>query len=178
MITLAQAIALRPELKKKIKELEGELNRAAEIRYSKMEKGTEPPRAAESYWEEIERIRADLVALDLAIARANLEFTVPWVSGDEERHISLTEALLLARDLRAQAATVQGLALRDPRPQRVDPRFGASTEPEYTRPSYDVAAMRRLYESMERRARRLSALIEATNHTAQVRFDASRYMEG
>ena len=177
MISMADAVYLRSFIQKKIAERIAARTEAATITFAKGETPEIPETDFATWSERVQQARTDFRALDVAMARANLENTVNW----DDRMIPLMEALQLAKDLRAQVNELKKFGA-----QRKTERAGSGSlfsrvergsVDLITQTTYDPADMTRLAEKLERQVNRLSRDIDRKNEAIQIPFaSASAYM--
>lgn len=168
-IFLAEAVKLKSILLKKQRELQLERHRVA---FKTIEKGEEPVREGRTMMEveqELQTVRDDIRQLDKLVYQANTENTVTFL-GEE---LLLVEAIELAKQLRIEAEELREFATYEK--EELQHGYSDST-PVYRVALYSPEDYRLRAEAVEKRAHKLSNLINAKNFTVTVPFDDSRYM--
>ncbi|MBH8599424.1 MULTISPECIES: hypothetical protein [unclassified Thermoactinomyces] len=160
-ISLAQAVALRNILARKIQELINERSQVAIISVPKGEQFERPNKTIESLTEEINEVRSHFRQLDVAMATANLNHTIHW----DDQDITIMEAIELAKQMRGELQELKRFGSR--KKQEYSSHYGEVVMVEHA--LYDPAEYQEKAKKLERKVNRLSYLIEAENH--QVNFD-------
>jgi hypothetical protein len=160
-ISLAQAVALRNILARRIQELLTERSQVAVVTVPMGEKFELPLRTIEEVTEELNEVRAHYRQLDVAMAFANISHTISW-DGEE---ITIMEAIELAKQLRGELNELKRFASRKKQEYRSE--YGEVVMVEHA--LYDPNEYKEEAKKLEKRVNRLSYLIEAENH--KVTFD-------
>ena len=176
-ISMADAVYLRSFIQKKIAESVTARSEAATVTFAKGETPEMPETDVATWGERVERARADFRALDVAMARANLENAINW----DNRTIPLLEALQLAKDLRAQVNELKKLGARRKTERASSGPLYSHVERTYAdlivQTTYDPADMVRRAEKLERQVNRLSREIDRKNEEIEIPFaSADAYM--
>lgn len=167
-ISLADAVKLKSVLSKRIHELEDEMDRTAFI---EIEKGSAFPKQTRTLADvesDLADIRKDFRTLDVLMYSANSQNTVLF----DGQNYSIVEAIELASQLRAQA-----------RKYKI---YGSSQKEEFLYSLGESSAMLRVaaFEpedyrlnaiETERKANRLSNVINAKNYHIELDFDGDKY---
>ncbi|MFT9488308.1 MAG: hypothetical protein ACH0QD_13220 [Tepidibacillus sp.] len=170
MITLAEAIPLKSAIVTRIKDLRGERELASTIVLSKGEQYTTPERNVDLITNEIEEAQMDLVQLDYLITKANTENVIEW----NGTTTTLVTALELARQKREELQYLKVLGNKKKHDKR---RFLNEAADLTIVTLYEPEEYRQKALKLERQLRKLSSLIEHTNHFITIPFDASKYMD-
>ncbi len=156
---------------RRISELIAERNEVSTITYVPGEVGNieYPARKVDEITAEIEEARADFRKLDILMARANVTETLEW----EEDIYTIIEAIELAKQMRSEVAELKRLAGR--KKEEIQRGFGGATT--ITRTLYEPEEMRRKAIELEKRANRLSQLIDKKNYQVEIDFpEAEKYL--
>ncbi|MFE8701098.1 hypothetical protein ACFYKX_10875 [Cytobacillus sp. FJAT-54145] len=172
VITLAEALPLRGVISRRIQELIQERQSVAIV---EVEKGETPEPCERTFEEvslELEQVRKDFRTLDYWMQNFNVNTRIEWNGED----MTVTEALELAKQLRGEIQSLKSFGNRK-KTERVSRGgiLGQKTEL-LAIAQYDPKAIKQQAMKLERQVTRLSALIEKTNHTYTIPFDASCYM--
>lgn len=167
-ISLAEAVKLKSVLSKRIHELEEEMDRLAFIEMEKESPAPKQTRTLKDVEKDIKVIRKDFRLLDKLMYRANIENEI--IFNDES--LSIVEAIELASQLRARARKYK--------------EFGSAVKEEFLYSIGESGAMIRVAQfepedyrlkaiETERKANRLSNLINAKNYAVELEFDGDKY---
>ena len=170
-ITLAEALPLRAAIMRRISELIAERNEVSTITYvpGEAESIEYPVRKVDEITAEIEEARADFRKLDILMAKANVTETLEW----EGRYYTITEAIEIAKQMRSEVAELKRLAGR--RKEEIQRGFGGTVT--ITRTLYEPEEMRKKAIELEKRANRLSQLIDKKNYQVEIDFpEAEKYL--
>ena len=170
-ITLAEALPLRAAIMRRISELVEERNAVSTITFvpGEVENIEHPVRKVDEITGEIEEARADFRKLDVLMARANVTETLEW----EGKSYTIIEAIELAKQMRSEVAELKRLAGR--KKEEIQRGFGGSTT--ITRTLYEPEEMRKKAIELEKRANRLSQLIDKKNYQVEIDFpEAEKYL--
>ncbi|GGI14340.1 hypothetical protein [Gottfriedia solisilvae] len=166
-ITLAEALNIRHILSKRIRELIEELEENSSV---EVEKGQPLPTLARNMTQiesDLAKVRADFRKLDYLMQKANIENTITI----ENMELSITEAIEFAKQLRAEVQSAKEFASKK---ERIQPMYGTDSiivEKLYFNPEdYRQKALK-----LERKATRLSGLIDAKNFSINIPFDGRDY---
>lgn len=170
-ITLAQAVPLRTIISRRIQELLQERVNVSSVEVEQGEKYEKPARSMEEITAELEVARNDFRALDVAMAKANLENTIEW----DGKEISIMEAIELAKQLRGEVDQLKKFGKRKKQERHTSWRNETVT---IAYAMYDPEEYRKRALKLERQVNRLSQEIEAKNHRVEFEFEpAIRYLE-
>jgi hypothetical protein len=170
-ITLAEALPLRAAIMRRISELIAERNEVSTITYVPGEVGNieYPARKVDEITAEIEEARADFRKLDILMAKANVTETLEW----EGQSYTIVEAIEIAKQMRSEVAELKRLAGR--RKEEIQRGFGGTVT--ITRTLYEPEEMRKKAIELEKRANRLSQLIDKKNYQVEIDFpEAEKYL--
>lgn len=167
-ISLAEAVKLKSVLSKRIHELEEEMDRLAFIEMEKENPAPKQTRTLKDVEKDIKVIRKDFRLLDKLMYQANIENEI--IFNDES--LSIVEAIELASQLRARARKYK--------------EFGSAVKEEFLYSIGESGAMIRVAQfdpedyrlkaiETERKANRLSNLINAKNYAVELDFDGDKY---
>ena len=170
-ISLAEAVKLKSVLSKRIHELEEEMDRLAFIEMEKESPAPKQTRTLKDVEKDIKVIRKDFRLLDKLMYQANIENEI--IFNDES--LSIVEAIELASQLRARARKYK--------------EFGSAVKEEFLYSIGESGAMVRVAQfepedyrlnsrkaiETERKANRLSNLINAKNYAVELEFDGDKY---
>lgn len=167
-ISLAEAVKLKSVLSKRIHELEEEMDRLAFIEMEKENPAPKQTRTLKDVEKDIKVIRKDFRLLDKLMYQANIENEI--IFNDES--LSIVEAIELASQLRARARKYK--------------EFGSAVKEEFLYSIGESGAMVRVAQfepedyrlkaiETERKANRLSNLINAKNYAVELEFDGDKY---
>ena len=167
-ISLAEAVKLKSVLSKRIHELEEEMDRLAFIEMEKESPAPKQTRTLKDVEKDIKVIRKDFRLLDKLMYQANIENEI--IFNDES--MSIVEAIELASQLRARARKYK--------------EFGSAVKEEFLYSIGESGAMIRVAQfepedyrlkaiETERKANRLSNLINAKNYAVELEFDGDKY---
>lgn len=158
-ITLAEAVPLLKVIENRIRDLVQERERNSFVLIEKGDNYTRPDRDVELITKEIEEAQRDYRKLAKAIAEQNLNNYIEW-DGDK---ISIAEAIELAKQLRSESQNLKRLAAY--KKHEYENRGFGDTSNLIRVALYEPDEVRQQALKLERKANRLSALIEAKNHT-------------
>ena len=167
-ISQAEAVKLKSVLSKRIHELEEELDRVA---FVQIEAGKSIPKQKRTILDverEMEGVRTDYRLLDKLMYCANIENEISF----ENVNISIVEAIELATQLRAKARKYKEFAAAEKEEyvysygETVQLMKVATFEPE----DYRLKSL-----ECERKANRLSNLINSKNYQIELAFDGEKY---
>src|SRR5690606_37535078 len=163
-ITLAEALPLRAAIMRRISELIAERHEVSTVTYvpGEAENIEYPVRKVDEITAEIEEARADFRKLDILMARANVTETLEW----EGQSYTIIEAIELAKQMRSEVAELKLLAGR--RKEEIQQGLGGTVT--ITRTLYEPEEMRRKAIELEKRANRLSQLIDKKNYQVEIDF--------
>ncbi|AEI45190.1 hypothetical protein [Paenibacillus mucilaginosus] len=172
-ITMAEALSVRAAITRRLHHLMQERMQNSTTVIEKGEQAEYPSRTVDLITEEIEKTSADYRTLDVLIAKANITHTIRW----NDRDLTVLEAIELAKQTRSEIQMLNMLGAVKKMDRQVS-RGGSSDggKPLFTVALYDPEAYSRAAQKKEREAVRLSSLIEQSNHTHKLPFDASAYM--
>ena len=167
-ISLAEAVKLKSVLSKRIHELEEEMDRLAFIEMEKESPAPKQTRTLKDVEKDIKVVRKDFRLLDKLMYQANIENEI--IFNDET--LSIVEAIELASQLRARARKYK--------------EFGSAVKEEFLYSIGESGAMIRVAQfepedyrlkaiETERKANRLSNLINAKNYAVELEFDGDKY---
>lgn len=168
-ILLAEAVKLKSILLKKQQELTHERHRVA---FKVIEKGQSPVREGRTLADvehELRLIRADIRKLDRLVYEANAHHTVDF----DGQTFAIVEAIELAKQLRAEVDEAKEFAMAE----QEELQYGYSEAVQvYKVALFDPEHYRKQADELEKKAHKLSNLINAKNFTVSIDFDDSRYM--
>lgn len=167
-ISLAEAVKLKSVLSKRIHELEDEMDRLAFVEMEKESPAPRQTRTLKDVEKDIKVIRKDFRLLDKLMYKANIENEIIF----NNEALSIVEAIELASQLRARARKYK--------------EFGAAVKEEFLYSIGESGAMIRVAQfepedyrlkaiETERKANRLSNLINAKNYAVELPFDGDQY---
>lgn len=167
-ISLAEAVKLKSVLSKRIHELEDEMDRLAFVEMEKESPAPRQTRTLKDVEKDIKVIRKDFRLLDKLMYKANIENEIIF----NNETLSIVEAIELASQLRARARKYK--------------EFGAAVKEEFLYSISESGAMIRVAQfepedyrlkaiETERKANRLSNLINAKNYAVELPFDGDQY---
>ncbi|MED4211938.1 hypothetical protein SAMN04487776_10931 [Priestia megaterium] len=166
-ISLAEAVKLKSVLSKRIHELEEEMDRVAFVEIEKGEKIPPQARSLSHVEQDLEDIRKDLRLLDKLMYQANIQNNITY----NEHKLTIVEAIEYATQLRAKARKYK--------------EFGSSSKEEYPYygegvsiikvATFDPEEYRLKGLEVEKKANRLSNLINAKNYQIELEFDGDKY---
>ena len=158
-IKLSQAITLMSVIKKRIQELKRERE---EVSYLLVEKGEQyelpVDRTFNQVVSELEAAQKDLLELETAIAQANVTSTIQW----DEKQITIGEAIQLAKLYREQAREHATYGSK-----RNNTPYGTNM---YQVLTYDPKKYAELSQKLNRKANKLSELIDEVNILTYIDF--------
>lgn len=160
-VTLAQAIAGINIIKKQINRLQHQLNQVAFQTVAKEEQVDDSEVSFYDVYVDLGKAEQDYIDLLIIIRTVNNQETLPW----DGREISLSKAIELAKLLRRQSSTLISLG-RSKKKEVV--RSYSSTDTMYKIAMFDPKAIAAEAEALDRKADRLSALIESKNHSVNI----------
>lgn len=167
-ISLAEAVKLKSVLSKRIHELEDEMDRLAFVEMEKESPALRQTRTLKDVEKDIKVIRKDFRLLDKLMYKANIENEIIF----NNETLSIVEAIELASQLRARARKYK--------------EFGAAVKEEFLYSISESGAMIRVAQfepedyrlkaiETERKANRLSNLINAKNYAVELPFEGDQY---
>ncbi|WP_426448987.1 hypothetical protein ACP26L_29895 [Paenibacillus sp. S-38] len=172
-ITIAEALSVRAAITRRLHHLMQERMQNSKVIIEKGEQAEYPSRTVDMITEEIERTAADYRTLDVLIAKANISHTIRWNDLD----LTVLEAIELAKQTRSELSMLASLGAAKKMERHVSRGgSGDGAKPLFTVALYDPEAYSRAAQKKEREAVKLSSLIEQSNHTHKLPFDASAYM--
>jgi hypothetical protein len=148
---LAEALALRADLQKRIEQLRARLRQSALV-----QEGEQPPEDPSELLAEAARLVDELARLIFRINRANLATTLP--NGP-----TLTEAIARRDAMQTQYSLIETAA--DTAASRID-RYGRSEIRKVA--TVDVGALRKQMERLAQERRELDTAIQATNWATEL----------
>lgn len=165
-ISLLEALPLRNSINRRIQELLQERDRVAYVEFEKDEKYELPERTFDNVTTELNKTREDYRQLDVLVTKANIDAKVKW----DEKEISITEAIELAKQLRGEANKLKayGMVKKQERKQS----YG-ETKTIYRKALFEPSKMQEQGLKLERLANRLSLAIEKANHLHTIEFLAA-----
>lgn len=174
-ISLAEALPLRVELFRKIRELRQEREGAASIQYFEVpgvdvnEEELLPKRTMAEISAELNQTVLDYTNLDQMISAMNIQSTIDW-KGTE---ISIQSAINLAKMWREELAHCKSFAHRKPISKGTS---YSSSNILVTKLLYDPEVFVDIYKQLEKDLPRLSTAIEKKNHQVEFEFAAEAYL--
>lgn len=169
MISLAEAVKLKSILQRKFSELFSERRRVAFITVEKGKPAVRDGRTIEQVEQELETVRKDIRTLDRLVYLANVENKVTFL----DQELTLVEAIELAKQLRVEASEVRDLSYSE----KEQMEYGYGEHVQMIRYAlFDPEAYRIKADELERKAHKLSNLINAKNYDVKINFDDSNYM--
>ncbi|TCS93625.1 hypothetical protein [Hazenella coriacea] len=169
-ISLAEAVALRSVISRRIQELINERSEIAVVSVPQGEKYEKPNRTVEALTAEMNEVRTHFRKLDIEMAKANIQHTFEW----DQQPITIMEAIELAKQMRGELRDLKELAAR--KKQDYSPHYGDVVMVEYA--LYDPDLYREKAKKWERKVNRLSSLIEAQNHKVTFDFPPATFYLG
>ncbi|WP_010290353.1 hypothetical protein [Kurthia massiliensis] len=166
-ITLAEAVKLKSILRKRIAELNDEMDRVAFTIIVDKDKPEEPTRTLEQVEQELADVRKDVRTLDRLMYEANSYHTINF----EGEALKLVEAIEYATQLRAQADKYKTLAAYDKR----SIEYYSEDAPVYRIALYDPETYRLKAIECERHAHKISNAVNAKNYQIELEFDGDLY---
>ncbi len=157
-VTLAQAIAAINAVKKQAYRYNEELQKVAYETVGKGEEVETPERSFIDVFSDLQQSQQDLVDLKVIIRTVNINETIAWDGQD----LSLAKCIELAKALRDQGQTLLGYGKSK---KKESVRSYVSTEASFRIALFDPKFVAETAEQYERKANRLSSLIEARNHS-------------
>ena len=171
-LTLAEAIPLMASMAQHVQRLEAGIREKAIVRFEKGESYTQDCASVEADLAEISKAKAGIRILKTKVSEANRAVTVEIGNGER---VSLEYALLLVKDMRREVEMLRMLAALPDKPRAVSSLYEVA--------ACDPEKMRKRADQLERRANRLSVLIDKANMESLVEvdtgteFDLSPYMD-
>jgi hypothetical protein len=157
-VTLAQAISAINAVKKQVYRYNEELQKVAYETVGKGEEAPAPERPFVDVFVDLQHSQNDLVDLKTIIRTVNINETIAWDGVD----LPIAKAIELAKILRDQAQTLAGYGKAK---KKESVRSYVSTEASFRIALFDPKFVAETAEQYERKANRLSSLIEARNHS-------------
>lgn len=169
-LTLAELLPLKVTMSKLLHEKIAERETIAYIEFAKGEEETVPDRTFDELTTEIREIRKDYRKIDYIIAKANVENLVEW----EDGRLSIVEAIELAKQIRGEANLLKEFSRSKPMERLTRYHMEEAT---YRKALFDPSKLRKRAEKLEKKANRLSMMIEKQNHKVESEFEeASKYL--
>lgn len=175
-ITLAQALPLMAQIKRKIADLNTELVRS---RVVDVMRGTEPSpdelgRTVEEILSDRSKAIDDFLFLQTQIAKANMENHIFW----NKDAPSIYEAIEMAKQIRQDVALYKemGNMKKITAPQSARYTLTSSGTPMVQIALFTPELFRTEALALERKVNLLSSLIDQKNHEVSIAFDASEYL--
>lgn len=156
-VTLAQAIAAVSVISKQVSRFNDELSKVAYETVTKGEIAEEPQRPFIDVFTDLLDAQAELTDLKVIIRTVNINETIDWDGQD----ISIAKAIEVAKNLRDQSRTLFPFGRAK---KKEATRSYGSTETSYRIANFDPAFVAETSAQYERKANRLSSMIEARNH--------------
>ncbi|HEY4552529.1 MAG TPA: hypothetical protein VIG80_05005 [Bacillaceae bacterium] len=165
-ITLAEAVKLKSILTRKIHQLEEEMERVAFATVEKGEQAEAGPRTVEAVEQELDEVRKDTRLLDKLMYRANIDHEISF----KGENLAIVEAIELATQLRAKARMYKEFGSS----AKEEVQFGYSDSTVFYRVAlFDPEEYRQKAIQLEKKAHKLSNLINAKNYAIQLEFNGA-----
>ena len=171
-ITLAEALPLKKQISKILQDKIRERNDNAFLEYEKDgEKVEEPAKSFKELTSELEEVRLDYRKMDFLMDQANINCKLDW----EGNSLSIKEAIELSKQIRGEAIQLKSLSYSKPIEKVVSYRNeGPAT---YKKALFKPEELVDDALRLEKKANRLSMLIEKTNHLHEITFvEADKYL--
>lgn len=168
MINLAEAVKLKSILQKKFYELRSERRRVAFVTVEKGEEAKREGRTVAEVEKELEAVQKDIRTLDRLVYEANSVNTIEFMG----EQFSLVEAIEYAKQLRLEESELRDLSYSE----RETYEYGYGDQVTLIRVAlFDPEEFRVRADELERKAHKLSNLINAKNYEVKIDFDDSKY---
>lgn len=169
-ITIAEALPLKNFIFTRIKEKNKERENNAFVEYEKGEEVALPTKDFETLTNELLEIRKDYRKLDKMLSEANVNVTFEW-DGDV---ISIKEAIELANQIRLESTSLKSLSTTK---KEVKMNYYTDSSTTYRRALFEPAKLAEESIRLEKKANRLSMLIQKANNVNEITFpEAEKYL--
>ncbi len=169
MISLAEAVKLKSILNRKLSNLAEEQHRVAFITVEKGQPAIREGRTLPIVEAELAVVRKDIRTLDRLVYEANIQNEVSFL----DQQYTLVEAIEYAKQLRAEAEVAKNFSTYE----KEQIEYGYGEHLQMVRVAlFDPEAYRQKADELERKAHKLSNLINAKNYEVKLNFDDSNYM--
>ena len=160
-ISLAQAVSSVNIISKQISKLQRDLKNVAFQTINKSEALEDQEETFYDVYGKLSEAESDLIELKLVIRTVNQAETLAW----DDQDVSIGKAIELSKLLRSQAKT---LANYGSNRKKEAVNSYSNPEPRFQIAMFDPKAVSDQAAALERKADRLSALIEARNHSINI----------
>lgn len=168
MISLAEAVKLKSILNRKLSDLQEEQRRVAFITVEKGQPAIRDGRTLTIVEADLAVVRKDIRTLDRLVYEANIQNEVSFL----DQQYTLVEAIEFAKQLRAEAEVAKMFSIYEK--EQIE-YYGEHIQ--MVRVAlFDPEAYRQKADELERKAHKLSNLINAKNYEVKLSFDDSNYM--
>ena len=169
LISLAEAVKLKSILNRKFANLQEEQRRVAFITVEKGQPAIREGRTLPSVEAELAVIRKDIRTLDRLVYEANIQHVVSFLG----EQYTLVEAIELAKQLRQEAEVAKMFSTYE----KEQLEYGYGEHVQMVRVAlFDPETYRQKADELERKAHKLSNLINAKNYEVKINFDDTNYM--
>ena len=169
LISLAEAVKLKSILNRKFVNLREEQQRVAFITVEKGQPAIREGRTLPIVEAELAVVRKDIRTLDRLVYEANIQHKVTFL----EVQYTLVEAIELAKQLRQEAEVAKMFSTYE----KEQIEYGYGEHIQMVRVAlFDPEAYRQKAEELERKAHKLSNLINAKNYEVKINFDDTKYI--
>ena len=171
-ITLAEALPLKKQISKSLQDKMRERNNNAFVEFEKDGDTVEnPAKSFKDLTAELEEIRLDYRKMDFLMDQANINCKLDW----EGQSISIKEAIEFSKQIRGEASQLKSLSYSKPMEKVASyHREGPVT---YKKALFKPKELADEALRLEKKANRLSMLIEKTNHLHEITFvEADKYL--
>ena len=169
MISLAEAVKLKSILNRKLSTLNEEQHRVAFITVEKGQPAIREGRTLSVVEAELAVVRKDIRTLDRLVYEANIQHKVSFL----DEHYTSVEAIELAKQLRQEAEVAKMFSTYE----KEQMEYGYGEHIQMVRVAlFDPEAYRQKADELERKAHKISNLINAKNYEVKLNFDDSNYM--
>lgn len=175
LITLAEALPLRVQLARKIRELRDERRESSTVVLAGEDDpqidNLLPQRTMDEITEELTTVMKDYINLDQAINMKNISETITW----KEKEICILSAINLAKEWRHELEEFKRFAAKAKIERNTNP-YRSEPINSITKALFDPKTYKDKVASLERELARLSSTIEKKNHQVEFEFAAEQYM--
>ena len=169
VISLAEAVKLKSILNRKLSDLQEEQRRVAFITIEKGQPAIREGRTLPIVEAELAVVRKDIRTLDRLVYEANIQHDVTFL----DQPYTLVEAIEYAKQLRQEAEVAKMFSIYE----KEQIEYGYGEHIQMVRVAlFDPEAYRQKADELERKAHKLSNLINAKNYEVKLNFDDSNYM--
>ena len=169
LISLAEAVKLKSILNRKFVNLREEQHRVAFITVEKGQPAIREGRTLPIVEAELAVVRKDIRTLDRLVYEANIQHKVTFL----EEQYTLVEAIEFAKQLRQEAEVAKMFSTHE----KEQIEYGYGEHIQMVRVAlFDPEAYRQKADELERKAHKLSNLINAKNYAVKINFDDTKYI--